>query len=155
MDISILGDFADPFSSPNDPLFFTLHSAIDREYYFYQYTYLKKAEKEGPVDIFMGIEDRPDPHSQSRIAADDLDGPIGTVWPVGNPHGPIMKRGWVGLFDDKDDYLTLREMWVDNLPYVPDNIWNTGIDLDRVKASGFMYEIPDYIEEYLAKRGIE
>jgi hypothetical protein len=37
VDMNILGDMADPWSSPNDPLFFSLHGYIDREFYMYQY----------------------------------------------------------------------------------------------------------------------
>jgi hypothetical protein len=45
-------------SSPNDPLFWSLHATIDREFYFYQYVNFTRQDWVfGEVDPFFGVDE--------------------------------------------------------------------------------------------------
>jgi hypothetical protein len=147
---NILGDLADAWSAPNDPLFWSIHSFIDRELYFYQYVNYKRAEKyhpEEPIDLLLGLSEKQIHVTDLSLVCGDLDQPL----EVSYEHGPVFTRGDLGFNTDPDEWLLLRDYMAANVAYLPENwVVVLGDDADEVdivvREHSWFYEVPENIE---------
>jgi len=140
--LEITGEMADLLVPANDPLFFSLHAAVDRELYFYQWIWFQRQELETPeeeVDVFLGYRVGDPDYGDCSF----MDQVLRSLW------GPNFVRGEYGFVDRAEKDITNAEYWCSTLPYVP--TVNNAHERDDcvLSEASWVYEVPSWVEDLI------